>query len=310
MPGPRRFLGIATVAVLCLLGVRLRADTRIRIEPGPLTITEEEKAIEPDRAAGTEHVVTLIRETQLNDDYGSDSEMQFHLRAKILSGEARDLANVGIPMTERQRLTGWWGRTLLPDGRVLELEEKDLVEQHIASAGRLKRRELRGALPGVVPGAVIDYGYTVKGDVFYWSQRITLQERWPVRRFRFRWKPLKSHPAAFRVYRAEGLSVSVERDGQSVLVVGNDLPAVPEEPYMPPEHQVRASVVLYYLQEGDSLKNYWKEHARRIGKITAGRSSGDRPQQAIASPEVEGQPDLAGKLRAASAPLAHHGTSP
>lgn len=299
MPGPRLSPRIAAAAACCLLCVPAGADTRIRIEPGPLVITEEEQAIASDPEAGTEHVVTLIRETQLNDDYGADSELQFHLRAKILSGEARDLANVGIALTERQKLTRWWGRTLLPDGRVLELEEKDLVEQHIASAGRFKRSELRGALPGVVPGAVIDYGYTVKGDVFYWSQRVTLQERWPVRRFRFRWKPLRSQTAAFRVYRSEGLDVSVTRDGQSVLVVGNDLPAVPEEPYMPPEHQVRASVVLYYLKHGDSLKNYWKEHARRIRNSTDTRSPGDLARKALVAPEVASQPDLPGKLRAA-----------
>ena len=46
--------------------------------------------------SGVEHGVVLIRESHLNDAYGTNSEFQRHVRAKIFSNEARDLANVEI----------------------------------------------------------------------------------------------------------------------------------------------------------------------------------------------------------------------
>lgn len=52
-------------------------------------------------------VVILIEEFQRDEDLGRDMKSWFYRRAKILSNEARDLANgKGVK---------FWGRTILPD---------------------------------------------------------------------------------------------------------------------------------------------------------------------------------------------------
>jgi hypothetical protein len=282
-----------------LVGPAWGSGTRIHIDPGPSVITDEERALEPDPAAGVEHGVTLVREVHRNDAYGSNSEIQQHVRAKIFTNEARDLANVEIPLRPDDKLTGWWGRTLLPDGQVLEFEEKELVEQQLARVGRWRARSLRGALPGVVPGSVIDYGYTVKAEMAPRTSRVVLQREWPVREFRYRWKPADHYPSAYRVYGAEGLDIEVSRDRQSVLVVGRNLPSVPEEPYMPPDHEVRASVVFYYLARDASVKGFWKQFSKRVDRQSRMPRSDDVVDQVLAGIRETPDASLEARLRAA-----------
>jgi hypothetical protein len=275
------------------------SGTRIYIDPGPSVITDEERSLEPDPVAGVEHGVTLVREAHRNDAYGTCSEFQEHVRAKIFTNEARDLANVEIPLDPDDKLTGWWGKTLLPDGRVLELDEKELVEQQLARVGRWKVRSLRGALPGVMPGSVIDYGYTVKAEMVPRTSRVVLQRQWPVREFRYRWKPADHYPSAFRVYGAEGLDIEVSKDRRSVLVVGRNLPSVPEEPYMPPDHEVRASVIFYYLSGDASVKGFWKQYGKRTDRQSRMPQSVDVVDQVLASVPEEPDASLEAKLQAA-----------
>jgi len=63
------------------------------IEPGPAVMSEEERALEADPARGIEHAVIVVEETSRAEDKGSGTKTTFHLRAKILSNEGRDLAN-------------------------------------------------------------------------------------------------------------------------------------------------------------------------------------------------------------------------
>jgi hypothetical protein len=226
-------------------------------------------------------------------------ELQFHMRAKILSNEARSLADVEIFLDDKESLTDWWGRTLLPDGTVLELDRRELREQQIARSGWWQQRAMKGALPGVVPGSVIDYGYTVRGEHRYLSRRILLQQNWPVLRFRYRWKPYGGYSAVYRVYRSDGLDVQLERGRQAVLIVANNLPPVPDEPYMPPDHEVRASIILYYLDEGIPFKKFWREHARRIEQQTREKDSTELVGKAIAAAREKPGGDLTAELRAA-----------
>lgn len=306
--GSRLWVLAAIVGAASALPVRAKS-TRIRIEPGPSFITGEEKAIGPDPGAGIEHGVILIDETQLNDAYGANVERRSHVRAKILSNEARDMADVEILLRPDEKITGWWGKTLLPDGTVLELPESELVEQPIARLGRWRVRAFKGALPGVVPGSVIDYGYTVKGEYFYKTREIVAQRRWPVRRFRYRWKPLNHLPAAYRIYGPEGLDVTASRNVSTVLVTARDLPPVPVEPYMPPAHEVRLSVMLYYLAPGDNFKGFWKQISKRVEEESRGGYD-DVVEDALSGIDVDPKAPLAGKLEAAYGWIAEHVRNP
>jgi hypothetical protein len=100
-------------------------------------------------------------------------------------------------------------------------------------------------------------------ESFVSYDRIVLQREWPIRRLRYRWRPSQFIAAGYAVTHADGLDVRVARDRQSVLVEADELPGVPEEPHMPPEHAARASIIFFYT-DGELGKDYWEREARRV----------------------------------------------
>lgn len=251
----------ATIVSAVTLVVAGKA-TDIEIRPGPPAMSAGEQAIVADVARGSQHGVILVEETEREDNLVS--EMAYHLRAKILSPEGRSLADVTIPTGRgASDLKTWWGRTILPDGRVLELRQTDLQVQSVARTSSGEYRQLKGALPGVVPGCVIDYGYVILQDGFVSSTRVFLQKSWPVRSFVYRWIPNQSIPAAFVTSHVDGRPVDVKHDRSSVVVTAHDLDPVPEEPHMPPLGETRASVTFYYAPTNEQPEEYWKLRAKR-----------------------------------------------
>lgn len=304
----RRF---PTLFCALLVGVAAAwaASNKVRIDPGPEAITDEERAIVADPASGIEHAVILVDETQQNDAYGAASELQRHLRAKILSNEARELADVQILLAPDEKLTGWWGFVVQPGGQVLHLEERELVEQSIVRVGRYEFRSLAAPLPGVVPGSVIDYGYTSKGEYIHAWRSVRLQRQWPVRRLAYRWKPSGGYLSAYRVYRHEGLDVELTRGRDAVLLVARDLPGVVEEPQMPPDYETRASMTLYYMRGGEGFKEFWKEHAARIDRRSR-HEPGDMASKALAAVAESEETTIGEKLRAAYDWIGRHVARP
>jgi hypothetical protein len=251
---------LAAILAASSLGVLGKGSSEFTIKAGPKTISPQEAAITADPAAGRQHGVVLVEETERDDSMITTEEISYHMRAKILSAEGRALADIAIPFEQRDSdLKLWWGRTILPDGTVVELREDELKSQSVAKYGGTDFRELRGALPGVVPGCVIDFGYVLRNEGFPRSTQIVLQKQWPVRSIRYHWVPSPYRPAAYVTSRAE---VQAKLDGRSVVVTAQDLEPVPEEPHMPPLYEARASVTLYYTTN-EKVAEFWELGAKR-----------------------------------------------
>ncbi len=253
---------VAAVAVCAAASAvtppRAAERTKLRIEPGPTAMTAEEKALEADPENGVRDAVILVEETFRDEDLGEDMATGYHFRAKILSNEARAVADIEIPMyADDGKLDTWWGRTILPDGTVLELPKSALERQSVAKAGRDEFIALKAALPGVVPGCVIDYGWVLRESGYLPFDRIELQRDWPIKSFRYEWKPYSQRPAAYKLSRTEGLDIKSQVEHQHIVVVGHDLAPPVVEPLMPPKPEVRAALVLYYLPIGTTFESYW-----------------------------------------------------
>jgi hypothetical protein len=243
-----------------------------------------------------------------NDDYGNAVAISFHMRAKILSPEGRELADVVIP-TERgdSDLTAWWGRTILPNGEVKELPQSELKAQFLAKTAYGKFHELRGALPGVVPGCVIDYGYTIHVQGYTQSTRVFLQGAWPIRSLSIRWLPDHTRPAAYVLARSEKLPIAAKHNFKSVLVTAHDLDPVPEEPHMPPLDEFRASATFYYTTGNDTPAEYWDLHAKRTESALKSFFGGSwNMKEVVADFHFAPDASLDDKLRTAYAWLGDH----
>lgn len=295
--------GLLSVLFAGSLSTLLAGDvTEIEIKPGPTVMSAAEKAIVADVGKGIQHGVILIEETDRNDDKGGMSEVVYRMRAKILSPEGRSLADIAVPVDRgRSDLKTWWGRTILPDDRVLELHESQLTVQSIAKSSYGEALELRGALPGVVPGCVIEYGYVLRLDDFYVSTRVFLQQEWPVRALRYRWVPSRYSPAAYVLSRAEGLPITAKFDNRSVLVTARDLDSAPAEPHMPPLNEARASATFYYTNN-EKAQEFWETEGRRVDRGLKGfLGNNASAREVVASLPVPTTASTEERLRAAYA---------
>lgn len=277
-----------------------------KITPGPSTISDEEKTIAPDPAHGAEQGVILVEETELNQDIAAQDQVAYHLRAKILTNEGRDLANVEIPLEGRfGELLQWWGRTLLPDGTVVELPQKDLNEQIVRKSAYRETRVLKGALPAVVPGCVIDYGYVARASQSTQPVRVSLQRLWLVRELRYHWIPRPGFGSAYVMSLSEGLDLQATKEDRMIRVAGKNLPPVASEPLMPPDDEVRAAVTFYYTFYPKNPKQYWNDVARHVEENLRRFLTKDQPalsrtrylKEAIGEMKIPADADIAAKLR-------------
>jgi len=274
------------------------------IVPGPRQITAEEKSLSADAQGGGEHGIVLAKESERDDASGGGSRLTVRFRAKIFEG--RRLADLQVPHPAGSILLKWWAWTLLPDGTVKELPKEDLRQQVLAMPGGEEISVLTGRLPGVVPDCVIEYGYVMGTAGPHWRHRVELQGSWPIREFRYHWLPYRGRVASVRISRAEGLSIDLKNDSRSILVTGKNLPAVEEEPFMPPLKEVRASATLYYQTASRPSENFWTWAARKVTQQAA-IFARDKPMKAaLAGMDLSAGDDPKARLRAVHGWLATH----
>lgn len=244
-------------------------QTALRIKPGPKRMTEEERAIVADPARQMEHGVVLAQEIYRNENLRTAGELRYHLRAKILSAEGRRLADIVLPFTSLQaRLYKFWAWAIHPDGSVSELSKKDVTKQFLARVGKRDIAVRRASIPGVEPGCVIDYGFTIRYDGWISADPIPLQQAWPIRRFRYRWIPWAQAPAMYYISRQEDLDVHVDVGLNAILISADNIEPVPSEPMMPPSEEVRSHIYLYYGSGPRMAKEYWDHFAKEVEKET------------------------------------------
>ena len=252
---------VPLVLLAAALGAEAAPKVKFVVGPGPTTISAEEAALAATGAG--EHAVVLVDDTIRQDRTGIECEIEHHFRAKILTNEGRSLADVEIPgLRGYTSLRKWWGRVLLPDGKVLELSQEDLSKQTLVKSSLGEVESIKAALPGVVPGAVVDYGWTLRAVPGFYD-RVELQGRYRVLSTGYLWRPLDLLPAGYRLSRSEGRQVETGRDPGGVWVRARDLPPIVEEPYMPPRGEVQTALHLYYGLPDDAADDYWGGIARR-----------------------------------------------
>lgn len=244
-------------AIFLAFALPASASEKRVVGPGPTKMSADEIALAADPAKGIEHAIILSLETD-RDDTDADIRVRSHMRVKILSADARDWGNIKLPFTRRStKLVEWWGRVILPDGTVHELPQDKLHEETLVKSMQGELRSWTGALPGIVPGCVIDYGYEFRYGKYLPSPGVPVQFGAPVRDFYYRWTPADRHNVAVLI-RPRGNAFIDKVQDEAVVVTAKDLPAVPAEPMMPPLEDVRSMVYFFYLFKATTVDEYWR----------------------------------------------------
>jgi len=152
---------VAAVAI-CILGV-----TRLSQDPIELVLERVERA---SGSAASDAVVLLDAGRTIVHPDGR-REYVGHEQTLLLTWEAIDAyGQVEIPYSEDlEEFTLVYGRTILPSGEVVELDEAGIrVSSYAEGGGETAYSELKTvtlSMPALRPGVVIDYEYVLRDEV-------------------------------------------------------------------------------------------------------------------------------------------------
>ncbi|HYG81710.1 MAG TPA: DUF3857 domain-containing protein [Pyrinomonadaceae bacterium] len=215
----------------------------------------------------------LFWEVRVDDNPDGDLIFNHYVRIKIFTERGRETQSkidilFGKIFRSNIRIENIAGRTIKPDGAVVELEKKDIFERDIIRASGIKAKAKSFAMPAVEPGSIIEYRWKevrVKQSAQF--IRLQFQREIPVQRVKYWIKPFPFPGLGMRALNyhvTQDAKFVKEKDGFYSTTLVN-MPAYREEPRMPPEDEVRAWTLLYYSDvDKHEPAKYWNEVGKNV----------------------------------------------
>jgi hypothetical protein len=155
------------------------------------------------------------------------------------------------------------GRTIKPDGSIIELKKDAVFDKTLVSVRKAKMKAKSFVLPSIEPGVIVEYRWKELRPFNTYS-RLYLQRDIPIQSVLYHIKPYTDTTYGVNTitFNAPRIQPEKESGGFYAIHVEN-MPAFKEEPQMPPEDSVRAFVLVFYRESGTRTPTtYWNE----IGK--------------------------------------------
>lgn len=259
----RRFrpLTIFLVTLICLMfasvaAVRAVGDDWAPVDPAELAM--KTPVVEKD--ADSE---VLYWEVKVDDSPVSDLVTSNYIRLKIFTERGKDAqSKVDIPYFDYTRIKDIKARTIKPDGTIIELRKEDIFERTIVKASGVKLKAKSFAMPGLEPGSIVEYKWReVSGGRWANYMRLEFQREIPVQKVAYFVKPAHSdfgmRYMPFHV--PDTVRFVKDKDGFHSVTMTN-VPALREEPRMPPEDVVRSWILIYYTRDTSQGNDaYWND---------------------------------------------------
>ncbi|HKF47929.1 MAG TPA: DUF3857 domain-containing protein [Terracidiphilus sp.] len=236
--------------------------------------TKEELQMTSDPKAPGAAAVYLYREETVDDNHHFHT---YYVRIKVLTDKGKDLATQSIPYEKGPfKVLGIHGRTIHPDGTVFPLTTKpsDLVDVKVQG---YQRNRMVFTLPDVDVGSILEYRLEVQyDDNIVMEPDWDVQQKYFVRKAHYFYYPSTSggvvnsrgEPMDRLMYFASDPHVAVVRDAANHYSVdATDIPAIPDEDWMPPLNSLIWRVHFYYTH-ATSGAEFWQAEAKHWEKDT------------------------------------------
>lgn len=268
-----RWKSLAYLVLFTSLGTAgAGADAWEPLDPELLAL----KAPKLDPEADAEY---LLRRVRIEDKVLSAGEQLVlmrsnYVRLKIYTERGKERHSVvDLRAVDDGRISGLRARTILPDGKIIEVEKADIFERDVKRANGVETRQRSFALPGVEVGAVVEYQWTIAEDDT-WSNNLALllQADEPTWKVEFELKPIDFAKTRFsRSLTMRSRCFQCNHDGWKRTNVGwfgtsfENVPAFREEPFMPPEERLRSWILVYYTElVEDDVERHWKSYGKDL----------------------------------------------
>ena len=208
------------------------------------------------------------------DDASENTEYIHLMRIKIFSERGKESqSKIDITYITGTNVRDISGRTIKPDGSIVELKKDAIFDREIVKFGGVKLKAKSFAMPGVEPGAIIEYRWreVVEGGVAN-NVPLYFQREIPVQTVRYYLKPSPAmiHPMRTITFAGNNSGFVKDKDGYFRTEMTN-MPAFREEPRMPPADQVRTWMLVYYAPDDKKdPMTYWKDLGKRFHEVVKG----------------------------------------
>lgn len=231
-----RFVLSVTIAFLCIGTVPAQDKDWRPVTQAELAMTAP--SVEPD--ADVEAIFWEVR----IDDSGNDLSRKHYVRVKIFTERGREkYSKFDIPFTRYTKIKDLKARVIKADGSIIEVGKDDIFEREVVKANNFKVKSKSFAVPGIEPGVIVEYRYkevNEYGSAF--GSRLQFQRDIPVQTLVYYYKPDRGEPQ-YQNYNFSDVKFTKDEDGY-YLAQRRNVPALKEEPLMPPEDNVRAWMLL------------------------------------------------------------------
>ena len=230
----------------------------------------------------------LFWEIKVADEFDSsgagNTVLRHYIRIKVFTERGKEQkSTVDITYMNRARISDIQGRTIKPNGEIVELKKDAVFERTIVKFGKLKLNAKSFAMPGVEPGSIIEYRYRESRPTSYYT-RLEFQQEVPVHFVKYYIKPLESADYKLRGMAFHATPTPMVKEGNFQTISLSNVPAFKEEPKMIPEDEVRAWYLLFYSQDAQNdPQKYWdKQGKKSFGEYKSEIKVNDDVKKAVA----------------------------
>ncbi len=208
----------------------------------------------------------LLWEVYINTASDSGTDFIHFVRVKIFTERGRESqSKIDIPYLSGVSVRDIAGRTIKPDGTIIELKKDAIFDRELIKAGRFRLKAKSFALPGIEPGAIIEYRWREVYGYITNYVKMELQRDIPAQVVRYYLKPnpYVTQPMKTMAFQVNTPQFAKDKDGYYRFELTN-MPAFREEPHMPPEDQVKSWMLVFYSPDvRKSPMEFWKEEGKR-----------------------------------------------
>ncbi|MEK7723696.1 MAG: DUF3857 and transglutaminase domain-containing protein [Acidobacteriota bacterium] len=229
-------------------------------------ISPEEIAMKTPKVEPNADAEAIFWEVRV-DDSSEDLALKHYVRVKIFTERGREkFSKVDIPFSKGMRIKDIAARVIKSDGSIVELKKEDVFEREIVKVDDVKVKAKSFAIPNIEIGVIVEYRYReIISSSSANNMRLVFQRDIPIQQSVYFFKPISG--AGVKYLQFNMSDQKFEKDKGGFFRMGlNNVPAIKEEPRMPPEDEVRSWGLLYYSSD-DSVNEstYWS----KVGGILA-----------------------------------------
>jgi hypothetical protein len=234
---------VFTLFIFSLLATIVLAGDEQWKPVSPAELSLKESAIEKDADAEA-----IFWEVRVDDGALDELSLKHYVRVKIFTERGREkYSKVDIPFLKGKKIKDIFARVIKADGSIVELKKEDVFDRDIVKADGVKIKAKSFAVPGIEPGAIVEYRYreVIRYGVAH-NMPMIFQRDIPIQEMTYYFRPANN--ARTLSFNMNETKFEKEKNGFFRAQMKN-IPSLREEPQMPPEDEVRAWMLVYYVND-------------------------------------------------------------